>query len=121
MLQSLKKQNFIKNFDNIKSKKMLDKEIKEDIIKDIKCLMKIINEVEDTAIQLKLGIINYKDMKKENDYFYRNKFERFQHTKSFVKMFLYQILNPEDLYREPEDSNIEIIELIFRFKRQMLA
>jgi len=36
-------------------------------------------------------------MEKENDYFYRNKFERFQHTKSFVKMFLYQILNPEDL------------------------
>lgn len=83
--------------------------------------MKIINEVEDTAIQLKLGIINYKDMEKENDYFYRNKFERFQHTKLFVKMFLYQILNPENLYRKPEDSNVEIIELIFRFKRQMLA
>jgi len=32
-------------------------------------------------------------------------------------MFLYQILNPEDLYREPEDSNVEIIELTFRFKR----
>lgn len=119
MLKSLKKQKFVK----IEEDQMFKEEneiFKTETIKNIKRLIKTINEVEDIAIQVKLGILNYEDMKEEKDYFFKNKFERFQCTKAFVRMFLSQILEPENLYREPEDSNIEIIELIFRFKKRYL-
>ena len=79
MVKSLRMQRTVKNEENQVFEEK-DGLFKTEIINKIKHLVKTINEVEDTAIQLKLGIINYKDMEKENDYFYRNKFERFQHT-----------------------------------------
>lgn len=119
MLKFLKKQKFVK----IEEDQMFEEKneiFKTETIKNIKRLIKAMNEVEDIAIQIKLGILNYENMKKEKDYFFENKFERFQYTKAFVRMFLSQILEPENLYREPEDSNIEIIEQIFRFKKHLL-
>lgn len=105
-------------FMEIEGGKVPDNKIAEKTIKNIKRLMKVINEVEDTAIQVKLGLISYKEMEQENDYFYANKLERFKHRKRLVKIFLSHVLEPEDLYEEPEDSNVEIIEQIFRFKRR---
>lgn len=93
---------------------------KTEIINKIKHLIKTINEVEDTAIQVKLGIFDYEGMKKKKDCFFKNKLERFKCKKAFIKIFLSEILEPDDLYSEPEDSNIEIIELIFRFKKRYL-
>lgn len=119
MKKSLRTQNVAKNEENLVFEEE-DELLKTEMLNRIKRLIKTINEVEDTAIQVKLGILNYEDMKKEKDCFFRNKFERFQCTKAFVRMFLSQILEPENLYREPEDSNIEIIELIFRFKKRYL-
>lgn len=87
---------------------------------NVKKLMKVINEVEDTAVKVKLGILTYEDMQQEKDILFQNKLERFQYLKEITRLFLYQILEPKDIILEPQDSNVEIIEHIFQFKRRYL-
>lgn len=103
-------------FDKGKPKEVIGHKKKEEIRK----LLKVINEVEDTAVQIKLGILNYEMLQQERDSSFSNKLERFLYLKEIIHLFLFQLLEPKDFILELQDSNVEIIEEIFRFKKRFL-
>lgn len=88
--------------------------------KEIGKLLNIINEVEDTAVQIKMGIVTYDMLQREQDASFQNKLERYLYLRKLTHLFLFQFLEPKDFILEVQDANVEIIEQIFRFKKRHL-
>jgi len=80
-------------------------------------MLDIISEVEDTAVQLKMGILTCDRLRDEKDKIFRNKLERYFYLRTLTRLFLFYLLDLKDIVIEPQDANVEIVEQIFRFKK----
>lgn len=83
--------------------------------------LRAVDEVEETATKLELGILTYEMLRNEKDSKYTNKLVRYLFLRRYLFIVLFEILEKEDIILEPENPDYEIIELIFRFRKKFCS
>lgn len=79
----------------------------------IKHFLSIMNEVEDTNIQLEYEIVSTEQLEKAYDGYFSNKLARYEHLKQLIDTFVDSILGSEV-------KELPLVEKIFRFKKEFV-
>lgn len=74
-------------------------------------LLSIINEIEETNIQLEFEIVTTKQLEEAYDRYFFNKLKRYEHLKQLIEGLIDSLL-------DSEVKELPIIEKIFRFKKE---
>lgn len=87
---------------------------------EIQHLIRILDEVEEVAIQITMHITNYNMLQNKKDTVFPNKLERYLYLKEFLCR-IFKIINPKGVTPKTDITDAEIIDYIFLFRKQFLC